>query len=286
MFRGFITEVGEILETGGGELGIAAPLACERLEVGGSVGVAGVCLTLIEAEPARSVVELSPETLARTRFGRMRAGAEVNLEPALLAGEPLGGHWVQGHVDGVVELAARRDHSDHSRFTFGFPPAFDPWIVEKGSVAIDGVSLTVAARDASSFDVALIPHTLDVTTLGAVIQPGASIMEIVPLEDTLLIEAQVRPDDIAFIHPGQPATVKVTAYDFSNYGGLPQWPVKFLIPLAFALLFVQGISELIKRIAIINGDLPDDRLDGGHPATARDAGHLELPPDTPAGQKR
>ena len=93
------------------------------------------------------------------------------------------------------------------------------------------------------------------------------------------------------------ALVAYTSWDFfvsswqqneqsSNYGGLPQWPVKFLIPLAFALLFVQGISELIKRIAIINGDLPDDRLDGGHPATARDAGHLELPPDTPAGPKR
>jgi riboflavin synthase len=143
-----------------------------RLGVGASLAVAGVCLTLIESDAERSVVELSPETLARTRFGRMRAGSEVNLEPALLAGEPLGGHWVQGHVDGVVELAARRDHSDHSRFTFTFPPAFDPWIVEKGSVAIDGVSLTVASRADASFDVALIPHTLDVTTLGAA-RPGA-----------------------------------------------------------------------------------------------------------------
>jgi len=142
-----------------------------RLGVGASLAVAGVCLTLIESEAERSVVELSPETLARTRFGRMRAGSEVNLEPALLAGEPLGGHWVQGHVDGVVELAARRDHSDHSRFTFAFPPAFDPWIVEKGSVAIDGVSLTVASRADASFDVALIPHTLDVTTLGSA-RPG------------------------------------------------------------------------------------------------------------------
>ena len=179
MFTGLVVERGRLIAAPkasprGGvalEIGHSAALGA-RLEVGASLAVAGVCLTLVESAAKRCKVELSPETLARTRLGRLAKGDEVNLEPALRFGDPLGGHWVQGHVDGVVELAARRDHSDHSRFTFTFPPAFDPWIVEKGSVAIDGVSLTVASRADASFDVALIPHTLDVTTLGAA-RPGA-----------------------------------------------------------------------------------------------------------------
>lgn len=137
------------------------------LEIGASLAVAGVCLTVVERAPGQVAVELSPETLARTRLGRLRRGAEVNLEPPLRAGDALGGHWVQGHVDGLVELTSRRDLADHSRFTFAFPPAFEAWIAEKGSVALDGVSLTVAACTDRAFDVALIPHTLAVTTLGA-----------------------------------------------------------------------------------------------------------------------
>jgi riboflavin synthase len=143
-----------------------------RLGVGASLAVAGVCLTLIESKRKLSTVELSPETLARTRLGRLRAGDEVNLEPPLRMGDSLGGHWVQGHVDGLVKLLSRRDLEDHSRFTCEIPRGADGWIVEKGSVALDGVSLTVAAREEGSFDVALVPHTLDVTTLGAA-QPGA-----------------------------------------------------------------------------------------------------------------
>ncbi len=143
----------------------------EQLSVGASLAVAGACLTLVVAESERSTVELSPETLARTRFGRMRAGDAVNLEPALRVGDPIGGHWVQGHVDGLIELSARRDFGDQSRFTFGHPPAFGAWIAEKGSVTVDGVSLTVAARDDRWFEVALIPHTLRETTLGEA-RPG------------------------------------------------------------------------------------------------------------------
>ena len=144
----------------------------ELLGVGASVAVAGVCLTVAgRSGPRTTTVELSPETLARTRLGRLRRGDEVNLEPALRLGDALGGHWVQGHVDGLVEVQARRDLVDHSRFTLSHPPAFDAWIAEKGSVALDGVSLTVAAREPRRFDVALVPHTLAVTTLGAV-RPG------------------------------------------------------------------------------------------------------------------
>ena len=143
-----------------------------RLEVGASLAVAGACLTLIESAPELSVVELSSETLARTRLGRLCAGDPVNLEPALRAGEALGGHWVQGHVDGLVELVSRRDVGEHSRFTYQIPRAFDALIAEKGSVTLDGVSLTVAARDANTFEVALVPFTLQATTLGR-LRPGA-----------------------------------------------------------------------------------------------------------------
>ncbi len=176
MFTGIVVERGRLLSApapsgrGGVELEIAhsAGLA-ERLEVGASLAVSGVCLTLTElhgGERARSRVELSPETLARTTLGRLAAGDEVNLEPALRVGDPLGGHWVQGHVDGVVEILGRDDLVDHSVFTFELPEAFAHYLVEKGSVALDGVSLTVARRLEDRFTVALIPHTLEVTTLG------------------------------------------------------------------------------------------------------------------------
>jgi riboflavin synthase len=179
MFTGIVLERGRLIadperSPRGGivlRIGHSAELGA-RLEPGASLAVAGVCLTLIEWKKKSSVVELSPETLARTRLGRMHAGDHVNLEPALRVGDALGGHWVQGHVDGLVQLESRRDLEDHSRFTCRIPRGGDAWIVEKGSVALDGVSLTVASRDEESFDVALIPHTLDLTTLGEV-RPGA-----------------------------------------------------------------------------------------------------------------
>jgi riboflavin synthase len=181
VFTGLVRERGRLIgdprssERGGVELSIAHSEALgEGLPVGSSLAVAGVCLTVSDRAPGRSTVELSPETLARTRLGRLHDGDEVNLEPPLRVGESLGGHWVQGHVDGLVEVQARRDLVDHSRFTLVHPPAFDRWIVEKGSVTLDGVSLTVASREPRSFDVALVPHTLAVTTLGAV-RPGTRL---------------------------------------------------------------------------------------------------------------
>lgn len=181
MFTGLVRERGRLTadprssDRGGVELSIShSELLGEALPVGASLSVAGVCLTVSESAPGVSTVELSPETLARTRLGRLHQGDEVNLEPPLRVGEPLGGHWVQGHVDGLVEVQARRDLADHSRFTLVHPPAFDRWIVEKGSVALDGVSLTVASREARSFDVALVPHTLAVTTLGRA-RPGSRL---------------------------------------------------------------------------------------------------------------
>jgi len=144
-----------------------------RLGAGASLAVAGVCLTVVAPQATQCDVELSAETLARTRLGRLRAGDEVNLEPALRVGDAMGGHWVQGHVDGLVRLRARRDLGEHSRFTCRVAPAQARWIVEKGSVALDGVSLTVASCDGLDFDVALISHTLAVTTLGGA-RPGAT----------------------------------------------------------------------------------------------------------------
>jgi len=178
MFTGLVVERGRLIASprpspeGGVSLELAHSAALgERLAVGASLAVAGVCLTLVESEPTRCRVELSSETLARTRLGRLKRGEEVNLEPALRFGDPLGGHWVQGHVDGLVRLKARRDSGEHSRFTVEIPRGGEAWIVEKGSVALDGVSLTVAGVGPREFDVALIPHTLAITTLGAA-RPG------------------------------------------------------------------------------------------------------------------
>jgi riboflavin synthase len=166
--------------TGGMRLVIAHGAELGRLlPAGASLAVAGVCLTVTgpgpsPAEPAgvdgaRSAAEVTPETLARTTLGGLRRGDEVNLEPALRAGEPLGGHLVQGHVDGTARVLPWRELAGHRVLSVALPVELAPYLVFKGSVAVDGVSLTVAALPAdppARFEVALIPHTLAVTTLG------------------------------------------------------------------------------------------------------------------------
>ncbi len=148
-------------------LGHSATLG-ERLSLGASVAVSGVCLTVIDLEPDRtaSTVEMGGETLARTTLGDLADGGVVNLETPLAAGEPLGGHWVQGHVDATLEVLERTDHEEHSVMAFSLPADAAPFVVEKGSVALDGVSLTVTGVGPDRFSVWLIPHTLEVTTLG------------------------------------------------------------------------------------------------------------------------
>lgn len=138
------------------------------LPLGASLAVAGVCLTIIEDAPGESLVELSPETLRRTTLGALRTDSEVNLEPALRVGDPLGGHWVQGHVDGAVAVLAVETIGEHREMTCELPSELTAFVVEKGSIALDGVSLTIASLAADRFGVALIPHTLEVTTLGSV----------------------------------------------------------------------------------------------------------------------
>ena len=178
MFTGIVRERGKLTaapapsEKGGMllRLGHSEELT-KRLEIGASLAVSGVCLTLVEMAPGLSVVELSPETVARTHLGDLADGAEVNLEPALTAGEALGGHWVQGHVDGVLEVIGRRDLDEHCELELELPDEHQAFVVEKGSVTLDGVSLTVSQLHEKSFEVALIPHTLEVTTAGSW-QPG------------------------------------------------------------------------------------------------------------------
>ncbi|HEY2292888.1 MAG TPA: riboflavin synthase [Thermoanaerobaculia bacterium] len=172
MFTGLILERGRLLSDpvpsgqGGVRLAVGmSPGLAERLGIGDSVAVSGVCLTVVERGSGQVVVELSPETLARTNLGELRGGDEVNLEPALRMGDPLGGHMVQGHVDGTAEVVGRRDLTEHRVLAFSIPPDLSPLLVEKGSVTVDGVSLTVSALGSDRFEVALIPHTLEVTTL-------------------------------------------------------------------------------------------------------------------------
>ncbi len=172
MFTGLILERGRLISdpvpSGQGGVWLAvgmSPELAERLGIGDSVAVSGVCLTVVEKGHGQVLVELSPETLARTHLGSLRDGFEVNLEPALRMGDPLGGHMVQGHVDGTAEVVGRRDLTDHRVLAFSIPPDLAPFLVEKGSVTVDGVSLTVSALRPDRFEVALIPHTLEVTTL-------------------------------------------------------------------------------------------------------------------------
>ena len=189
MFTGIVIERGRILNdpVPSGQGGVALRVGhsgelADRLEIGASLAVSGVCLTVTRqgecggggGAEAFSDVELSPETLERTHLDTLTAGSEVNLEPALRAGDALGGHWVQGHVDGTLALVARDDLEDHSVFTFELTADAAPYVVEKGSICLDGVSLTIARLLPDRFTVALIPHTLEWTTLGA-LEPGQRV---------------------------------------------------------------------------------------------------------------
>lgn len=172
MFTGLVVERGRLISDpvpsgqGGVRLAIGmSPGLAERLAIGDSLAVSGVCLTVTEKGEGGVAVELSPETLERTSLGSLRQDDEVNLEPALRMGDPLGGHMVQGHVDGTAEVVGRRDLTDHRVLAFSIPPELAPFLVEKGSVTVDGVSLTVSALRPDRFEVALIPHTLEMTTL-------------------------------------------------------------------------------------------------------------------------
>jgi riboflavin synthase len=171
MFTGIVEELGLVRRvTGAGatrRLAIAASTTLEGSELGASVAVNGVCLTVVERWNDGFAFDVGPETLERTALGRLQTGARVNLERPLRLGAALGGHLVLGHVDGVgrVEDVTRVESTARVRFTLPGPD-LAPLLVPKGSVAVDGVSLTIAALDGAGFEVMLIPHTLEVTNLG------------------------------------------------------------------------------------------------------------------------
>ncbi len=142
------------------------PRGLGRLALGESIAVNGVCLTVTARSPRRFTVDVSPETLRRSTLGSVAIGTRMNLERALRLTDRLGGHLVQGHVDGVGRLATIRPQGDWLLYRFTAPAALHRYLVEKGSIAVDGVSLTIFACRAGAFTVALIPHTLARTTLG------------------------------------------------------------------------------------------------------------------------
>ncbi len=178
MFTGIVREVGTTAaisgRDGGVRIEIDAPETATLTAVGGSVSVNGVCLTAVALSNGRIAFDAVPETLARTSLGGLAAGTRVNVEPSLRAGDPLGGHYVQGHVDGVGVVRSVEEEGQGRRIWFDAPPELLRYAVEKGSIAVEGTSLTVAGLDEHGFAVALIPHTLEVTTLGD-LEPGRPV---------------------------------------------------------------------------------------------------------------
>jgi riboflavin synthase len=167
VFTGIVRELGRVVSFDGFRLIVEAPQTIA--ELGDSVAIDGVCLTVVEHDGEQLAFDVVAETLDRTTLGALSAGEPVNVEPALRAGEPLGGHIVQGHVDGVGRV-----RSVAEPVWIDAPADVLRYCVEKGSIAVDGVSLTVAALDDAGFAVALVPHTQAATTLGAA-RPGTAV---------------------------------------------------------------------------------------------------------------
>jgi riboflavin synthase len=171
VFTGIVRERGRIASVAGGADGVRlvveAPATAASAATGDSISINGVCLTVRERGNGALAFDAVPETLSRSTLAGLAEGADVNVEPALRAGEPLGGHIVQGHVDGVGRVRASDAEGEGRRVWVDAPAEVLRYCVEKGSITLEGVSLTVAELDESGFAVALVPHTLAVTTLGA-----------------------------------------------------------------------------------------------------------------------
>ncbi len=181
MFTGIVTALGRVERVEPGAVHrftVSSPYPAASFEIGCSVAHDGACLTVVSVEAdgsgARHVVEVSPETLKRTTLGAWGEGTPVNLERSLKVGDELGGHIVQGHVDGVGEVLKRVDKDGWITFTVKAQPGVSAFVAEKGSIAVDGVSLTVNAVDGDAFDLMIIPHTAQATTLGR-LQRGALV---------------------------------------------------------------------------------------------------------------
>ncbi|CAN5352240.1 riboflavin synthase [soil metagenome] len=178
MFTGIVRELGKVAATDGGAAGLALVVEASEtaagLVVGDSISINGCCLTAEAIEGSRVSLHAVPETLARSTLGGLSAGDAVNVEPAVRAGEPLGGHYVQGHVDAVGRVQSVEAEGDGLRVVVKAPSEVLRYCVEKGSVTIDGVSLTVGELHEDEIAVALVPHTLQATTLSALV-PGQEV---------------------------------------------------------------------------------------------------------------
>src|SRR5580698_800268 len=174
MFTGIISDVGQIIDIKkSGELSrlrIASAYEAKTINLGASIANSGPCLTVVGVEPrgegSAIAFEVGAETLAVTTLGQWRTGGRVNLERSLRVGDELGGHMVSGHVDGIAEIVSRRDFDGMAHFRFRASKELAKFIAVKGSVALDGTSLTVNSVEGDTFEVLLIPHTLEVTTWG------------------------------------------------------------------------------------------------------------------------
>ncbi|MEM8671424.1 MAG: riboflavin synthase [Planctomycetota bacterium] len=170
MFTGLVETMGKVIELiddpPGKRLRVDCGLVAEDAKLGDSICINGCCLTVVALESSVLDFEAGEETLSRTNLGKLNVGSAVNLERSLAVGDRLGGHYVTGHVDEVGTLAERREDPPWAHLRFRMPTRLASQVAAKGSIAIDGISLTVVDADADSFTVALIPHTLEVTTLG------------------------------------------------------------------------------------------------------------------------
>jgi riboflavin synthase len=195
MFTGLVEGVGEVIErkptSGGFRLRIAAALAPE-LAPGDSIAVNGVCLTVILAEHGEIHADIGPETARVTTLGSVERGTVVNLERPLRADGRLGGHFVQGHVDAVGHVEEIRQDAEFHWLTVSFPPHLAPYLVHKGSIAVDGISLTVAGLGTDRFDIMVVPYTMEHTNLGRI-----GIRERVNLECDMVGKYVVRAAELA-----------------------------------------------------------------------------------------
>jgi riboflavin synthase len=179
VFTGIVETTGQVVSLrpapkGSARLAVKTTLDLATVPMGGSIAVDGVCLTLVARRGSRFEADLGPETLALTTLGQLHAGARVHLERPLRMGDPLGGHLVAGHVDGVGRVASTRRQGDALTLSITAPAALAPYLAPKGSITVDGVSLTLNRVQGATFAVTLIPHTLAVTKLGA-LGPGARV---------------------------------------------------------------------------------------------------------------
>ena len=195
MFTGLVEAIGELIElkptSGGFRLRVASPLAGE-LSAGDSVAVNGVCLTVIVSEKGELHADVGPETVRVTTLGTLTRGSVVNLERPLRADSRMGGHFVQGHVDAIGHIEDLRGEADFHWLTVGFPSHLAPFLVHKGSIAVDGISLTVAGLGADRFDVQVVPYTMTHTNLAR-----AELRDRVNLEVDMVGKYVVRAAELA-----------------------------------------------------------------------------------------